>query len=75
MTGYCSHCRESGFVLRYRMWRLGLRYLHPACESRLSAMGMRIDPVTDEPRQRDVPVAVDRRVGLARFIADLRGAA
>ena len=75
MTGYCSHCLASGFVLRYRLFQVGLRYLCTDCYTRLSAMGMHIDPVTDEPRQRDVPVAVDRRVGLVRFIANLRGVA
>ena len=75
MTGHCSHCLTSGLVFRYRLWQVGLRYLCPDCFSRLSGMGMDIEPVTDEPRQRDVPVEVDRRVGLVRFIADLRGAA
>lgn len=75
MNGYCSHCREFGYVLRYRMWQLGLRYLHPECESRLSSMGMRIEPVTiEDPRQSDAPIRNDRR-SVIRFIASLRGVA
>ena len=51
MNGFCSHCRTEQTVWRYRIAFLGLRFLDVECAARLTAMGMKVDPVTnDDPR-------------------------
>ena len=52
MTGWCHHCRQPVTGARYRLWRVGLRWLCAPCAERLAAMGMRLESVTDgEPRR------------------------